>query len=162
MMVTTMWGDVESEVGKEREDELTSTFWAPMISQGSRTVRYQNTLESAWEILEQFTSHKERPVVATRLQKETVQQHKTLNKTDAGQELFNKLEELDKQRRSLMRKFKKQMERPGMDEEMVAILREQHDGLERDRQAAVGELQKLKLSVPQRYLKSFSVKRRYR
>ncbi|KAG6374159.1 P-loop containing nucleoside triphosphate hydrolase protein [Boletus reticuloceps] len=52
VLVTTMW-DVEDEsVGSEREGQLFSVFWKDMIRLGSRTCRFQGTLESAWEIID--------------------------------------------------------------------------------------------------------------
>ncbi|KAF5359590.1 hypothetical protein D9756_003428 [Leucocoprinus leucothites] len=162
VMVTTMWDEVEEDMGMRRENELISSFWRPMMSRGSETVRYLNTADSAWGILGRFLEGPRERLKAIQLQKETVKQQKTLSKTDAGQELYNKLDELDKKRRALIRSLEKQMKRSGTNEEMVAILRQQHDELERQRKEAIGELQELKVSVPQRFMKSFAMKARYR
>ncbi|KAF9447339.1 hypothetical protein P691DRAFT_706948, partial [Macrolepiota fuliginosa MF-IS2] len=55
VMVTTMWDELQDEeVGRRREEELESTFWKGILSQGSTTARYKNSKESAWHILERF------------------------------------------------------------------------------------------------------------
>lgn len=158
-----MWDDLDSEeIGKLREEELKTHYWYPMISQGSEAIRYLNNVDSAWKILDRFLDTSKERLKAIQLQKETVKQQKSLSKTDAGQELYSKLDELDKKRRSLIRKLEKQIKRSGTNEEIAGILQRQHDELEEQRKQAVGELQSLKMSVPQRFLKAFTVKMRYR
>ncbi|KXN84717.1 hypothetical protein AN958_12144 [Leucoagaricus sp. SymC.cos] len=132
-MVTTMWDDVESEeMGDMRERELVASFWKPMVDRGSKVVRYSNTPDSAWAILDPFLSHRKQEMAPIRMQKETVQQNKQLRNTDAGQELYNKLDEIDKKRRSLMKKLQKQIERSGSGGEIVEILQSQLAELERE------------------------------
>ncbi|KAJ3551810.1 hypothetical protein NP233_g13008 [Leucocoprinus birnbaumii] len=155
VMVTTMWDDVDEDMGKQREDELVSNFWASMMSRGTTTLRYGNTAESAWNILNRFIDRPKEGLKALQIQKETYQQKKELNATDAGQELYNKLEELEKRRKKLMRRLENQMKRNEANEDIVGILRNQHEWLERERQEAVGQLANLRLSVPQRFLQSF-------
>jgi predicted ribosome quality control (RQC) complex YloA/Tae2 family protein len=179
VMMTTMWDELDDEeTGESRQEELETTFWKPMIDRGSKTERYRNTSESAWRILEPFlgnqrqrlaalqpqkgTVPQQKQKVAIRLQHETVQQQKALSSTDAGQALYEKIETLDKQRKSLMRTLEKQMNKRGTDKEIVDLLRQQYDGLEKEREAALGELHKLKIPVPQRLLKSVGMKKRYR
>ncbi|KAF8438394.1 P-loop containing nucleoside triphosphate hydrolase protein [Boletus edulis BED1] len=53
VLVTTMWDEVEDlSVGSKREENLSSVFWKDMIRHGSRTCRFQGTLESAWDIID--------------------------------------------------------------------------------------------------------------
>jgi len=56
ILVTTMWGEVDEETGSRREEELRERYWKTMITQGSRTARFEGTLdsESAWHILDPF------------------------------------------------------------------------------------------------------------
>ncbi|KAL4062860.1 hypothetical protein J3A83DRAFT_4300977 [Scleroderma citrinum] len=54
ILVTTMWDEVEDDVGKDRLAELRSTYWKGMISHGSTTFRYENTKESATRLLEEM------------------------------------------------------------------------------------------------------------
>lgn len=163
VMVTTMWDELDDDdTGNRRQGELESTFWKPMLDRGSSTARYRNTPESAWGILEPFLEAPRQRLAAIQLQKETVKQKKALPSTDAGQALYDKIEELDKKRKSLMRTLNKQINKRGTDEEIVAMLRQQYDGLEKEREAALVELQALKVPVPQRFFKSVGMKKRYR
>lgn len=162
VMVTTMWDDLgDEETGIRREEELKSSFWAPMMKRGSTTERYKNTEESAWHILQPFIEAPKNKLAAVQLQKETVKHNRALPRTDAGQELFAKIDDLDKKRTSLMRTLQKQIKRSGTDEEVVKLLQDQYRGLERDREAAMQELRELKIPVPQRFFKALSVKARY-
>src|SRR6266498_842850 len=51
VLTTTMWDDVEEEVGAERELELKTVYWKSMIERGSHVQRFLYTRESASEIL---------------------------------------------------------------------------------------------------------------
>ncbi len=162
IMVTTMWDELgDEETGIRREEELKSSFWAPMVKRGSTTERYTNTEESAWHILRPFISNPKKNLAAVQLQKETVKHHRALPRTDAGQELFAKIDELDKKRTSLMRKLEKQIKRSKTDEDIVKLLQDQYRGLEQERDAAMRELGELRIPVPQRFYKALSVKARY-
>lgn len=179
VMMTTMWDELDDEeTGETRQEELEATFWKPMIDRGSKTERYRNTSESAWRILEPFFGNQRQRLAALqsqketvlqqqkqkgalRLQQETAQQHKALSSTDAGQALYEKIDKLDKLRKSLMRTLEKQMNRRGTDEEIVELLRRQYDNLEKEREAALEELHKLKVPMPQRLIKSVGMKKRY-
>lgn len=161
-MVTTMWDELDDEeTGNRREEELKSSFWASMIKRGSTTERYKNSEESAWHILGRFIDGPRKQLEAVQLRKETVKHNRALPRTEADQELFSKIDELDKKRTSLMRTLKKQTDRPGTDEDVVRLLQDQYRGLEREREAAIQELRELKIPVPQRFLKTLSVKARY-
>jgi hypothetical protein len=48
---TTKWGGVQPDVGKQREDQLSSAYWKDMIAGGSRMERFDGTYESAWQIV---------------------------------------------------------------------------------------------------------------
>ena len=54
VLTTTMWDNINDVTGQERENELRKHYWRSMIELGSTTVRYRNTKDSAWEILNQI------------------------------------------------------------------------------------------------------------
>ena len=54
VLVTTMWADVEEEIGRTREGQLKRLYWKAMISAGSQMMRFDNTPESAWAIIAQL------------------------------------------------------------------------------------------------------------
>ncbi|KAI5995151.1 hypothetical protein EDD15DRAFT_2366079 [Pisolithus albus] len=57
-LVTTMWDEVDEDVGNERLAELQGDHWKPMIESGSATLCYWNTTESAKELLRTVISKK--------------------------------------------------------------------------------------------------------
>ncbi|KAI6006141.1 hypothetical protein EDC04DRAFT_2583164, partial [Pisolithus marmoratus] len=51
ILVTTMWDEVEDDIGKERLKELKDNYWKVMISRGSKTFKYKNTQNSAMQLI---------------------------------------------------------------------------------------------------------------
>jgi hypothetical protein len=173
VLVTTMWDDLwdpETEQcpeGDRRERELRETFWAAMISRGSQILRYKNSHESAWSILksvrDDLGKHKEEPKhvdqkLKPRLQRETADKGRALPKTDAGHELYEQLNERERQRRAFIRTLDKQINRIDADDEVGDILRNERDQLKQESEAAEKDLGLLKVGASQRFLKSWGMK----
>ncbi|KAI6104713.1 P-loop containing nucleoside triphosphate hydrolase protein [Pisolithus croceorrhizus] len=57
-LVTTMWDEVDSEVGKERLEELKESYWKAMVSQGSATFECEDARESPMKLLRQIVQQK--------------------------------------------------------------------------------------------------------
>jgi len=87
VLVTSMWDIVPSEEACRRESELKEKddFWGSMIKMGSRVFRHDNTEESARGIVGLLAQHNSR--ITTSLQKELVEERRTLNDTSAGREV---------------------------------------------------------------------------
>jgi len=77
VIATTMWDDVWEPTGVGREQVLRAQFWDGMLADGCRLERFQNTWESAWDIIGQHSS------TTLRLQDELVDDGKLLHQTDA-------------------------------------------------------------------------------
>jgi hypothetical protein len=93
-LVTTMWGEVETEVGEGRERELREKYWKRFIEKGSETDRLQDTKrEEAWRVVDRLIrdSKKRRAVL---LQQELVDLEKRLNETSAGKTLYSSHQKL--------------------------------------------------------------------
>lgn len=90
VLATTFWGHVTEALGTNREKELEkSEFWSKMIKKGSKVWRQDNGRASAKAIIE-YLQKKRTPAnagVALDIQKEMVDQGKTLDQTGAGQEM---------------------------------------------------------------------------
>jgi hypothetical protein len=90
VLATTFWGHVNQIVGINRESELEKTeFWGRMIKKGSKVLRQDNGSTSAKAIIE-YLVNRRTPAnvgVALDIQKEMVDQGKTLDQTGAGQEM---------------------------------------------------------------------------
>lgn len=81
ILVTTRWNEVDRGLGARREEELRSEFWKFMLDFGSTMMRYHGDQGSAVAIVSQLL-HKE--TVVLDLQREIVDQGKTLSDTAAG------------------------------------------------------------------------------
>ncbi|KAH7925381.1 hypothetical protein BV22DRAFT_437045 [Leucogyrophana mollusca] len=55
VLTTTKWGDVEDNVGIQREKELSATFWKDMAKLGSTITQFRDDSRSAWRIVDLIT-----------------------------------------------------------------------------------------------------------
>jgi hypothetical protein len=85
VLTTTMWDKLDERTRVMRENQLRTEFWAPMLSRGCRMERFYSTWESAWAIIDSFSTDSRRPV---QIQEEIVDQGKTLSQTSAFAALF--------------------------------------------------------------------------
>lgn len=95
ILTTTMWDDVEEEIGEQRLAELQHTDWRVMVAHGSTIFRYQNTSESARELLKEATvalSAEERRRIL--LQQEILDLKEKLQDTAVGQSVYSRLNQL--------------------------------------------------------------------
>ena len=87
ILTTTMWDEVEEEIGEERERELKTKYWRKMMERNSKTRRFLRTRESAFDIIEPLIeAANNRSSVL--LQEELVDMRKSLPETAAGREVF--------------------------------------------------------------------------
>ena len=90
ILVTTMWDRTSSESAK-RCEELKSQYWVNMIRHGARTQRFENTKQSALNIVSGLLAVKPTKQ-AVLLQEELVDQGRHLNETQAGKALYSQLQ----------------------------------------------------------------------
>ena len=128
-LVTNMWGEVSQDVGEARERELTTNFFKPVLDKGAQLARHHYTTESAHDIIRYIM--KNQPV-ALQIQRELVDEGKTIIDTAAG-EAINK--ELNEQMRH------HQAELKAVQEEMMQALKDKD---EETRKELEGETRKLK------------------
>ena len=90
VIVTNMWGEVDSQVGNAREAELAreDIFFRPVLQRGSRMVRHDNTVASAERAIRLILENHPLPL---RIQEELVNEHKDISETGAGEELNREL-----------------------------------------------------------------------
>lgn len=154
VLATTMWDKVDGQVGILREKELKNGYWKTMIKQGSRTVRYRNTRESAWDILDGVLGHN---CLAVLLQREMVDMERQLRETQAGQKLYDTLETLMKAQQEKLDKIRVETMRQADDETVLKQLQEEHEDLQKQLQTTILEMQQLKISVGKRFLRYFTL-----
>ena len=136
---TTNWGEVEEEVGKNRETQLAKTFWKPMTASGSKLLRFNKTEQSAVAfvdaILDRLKSGEEDNVL--RIQNELVELERRIPETDAGKELRYTLQQL------------LEMQKEGANPETVAPLLE----------SLKKQITELRISLPRKIYLTFFVSR---
>ena len=98
VLVTTMWDQVDEDMGNNHENELTTKYWKSMIELGCHTSRFHNTAESAFDIVSQFQDAR----CTVLLQRELVDLHLELAETSAGRTLFAFLVEFIKKIKELL------------------------------------------------------------
>ncbi|SPJ82037.1 uncharacterized protein FTOL_09442 [Fusarium torulosum] len=110
ILASTMWDTTREEVAVMREQELKETdhFWGWMLSQGSSCHRYNNTAESARQIVLSLTGRG--PQFVTDLQTQMVDKGLSLDETTAGRNLNTALQKeikrLTQSQRALEEKIK--------------------------------------------------------
>ena len=129
ILVTNMWSHVTPEVGKSRENELSSRFFKPAIENGAQMVRHHNTAQSAHDIIRLILNN--RPQVL-RIQRELVDEHKDIGDTSAGKAVNEELQEQ-------MRKHQAEMKE--VQEEMKQALEEKDEQTRRELEGASRKLQ---------------------
>lgn len=102
VIITTMWGKVETVEGIQREDELKEGFWKEMLAHGCRTAHFYKTHRSAWDIIGSITQ--EGSGATLRIQKEIVNAGKSLSQTKAAAHANKKTSKVS---RGLMGMFRK-------------------------------------------------------
>jgi len=149
ILTTTMWLDVEEELGSVREKELEKKYWSGMISQGSKVFRFLNTPESAWIILDHFLrpAHERQ---AVQLQEEMVDLERQLSETKAGKKLYGELETIVKKQQTTLQKIREETKRHGRNEVLLQALKEEHEALRKDLANTVTQMQTLHIPLGKR------------
>lgn len=98
VLATTFWKQPITISEEQREEQLKTNFWAPLINKGSRVVRQDRERQSGIEIIESIVNRKTR--VTLSIQHELVDQGKTVAETVAGEEVLAEMAELKKRHQS--------------------------------------------------------------
>ncbi|KAI6000347.1 kinase-like domain-containing protein [Pisolithus orientalis] len=151
VLVTTMWDEVEEDVGQQRLMKLKDGYWKVMTSGGSTTFEYMNTQASAMQLLKAIECQ-ERKQEGIRLQEEISEMGLELRETAAGQVLCCTLEGLAAMRMEALRKI--QAGSKGTDEKAIQDLWKEYTQMNAQLTSALTEARLLKMSVKQRSNKS--------
>ncbi|KAJ8689300.1 hypothetical protein PTI98_013336 [Pleurotus ostreatus] len=150
ILTTTMWDEADRTFGEREERNLVQGCWKSMMSQGAKTMRYWNTEESAWDIIDHVLSRRQRQCTLD-LQKELVAEGKGLLKTGAGEHVFGELQALVKWQRDSLHQLRASMGQHD-DEVILNALKEEYDELRRQKEAAMKDIEALKLHRGKRLL----------
>ena len=149
ILTTTMWVDVEEDLGSQREKELEEKYWNGMINEGSKVFRFLNTPESAWAILDHFLrpAHERH---AVQLQEEMVDLERQLSETKAGKKLYGELEKIVKTQQTTLQKIREETKRHGRNKVLLQALKEEHETLRTELGNTVAQLQSLQIPLGKR------------
>ena len=106
VIVTNMWGEAGPQIGEAREAELMSegVFFRPVLDNGARFARNENTVTSAQNIIRLVLDSQPLP---PRIQEALVNEHKDISKTNASEELNREINAQIKKHKDEMRVVKK-------------------------------------------------------
>lgn len=145
VLTTTMWDDVDEPVGAQREQELVTEFWGPMIERGASVKRFLYTRESAFEILLPiFDKVDERSSRALLIQNEINDHGLPLKDTSAGKTLYMKLGELVARHQEVLGRIRKELKDPTSDADQLRLLMEDYQIASMQLQRASEDMRKMK------------------
>lgn len=107
LIVTNMWNEVASDLGEMREKELENKFFKGILDKGARMLRHEDTQESTHRIL-RYLIHNQPATLL--IQKELVNEHKSIVQTSAGSELTRALNEQRERHEEVVAQLRKDME----------------------------------------------------
>ena len=148
VLVTTMWDEVDEEEGRNRETELSTTYWKSMIELGCHTSRFYNDTRSAWDIVSQFQDAR----CAVLLQVELVDKHLKLPETSAGRILISFLIEFIKKMKKRLAQIQAKLREGRYSANRVAVEQDQAKTVE---VLQIADVQLTRYS-PSSVLRSFS------
>ena len=108
VLVTNMWSEVTPEVGEDRERQLSSNFFKPVLDLGAQMARHYNTAQSAHDIIRRMVANE--PVVL-QIQRELVDEHKDIANTAAGEVVNQELNEQMRRNQAELKEVQEEIER---------------------------------------------------
>ena len=110
VLVTSMWDlmDVPS-LDHEREKEILERFWKPLMEKGSQVCRLGYGREPELHVLDVLLQGAEAEGTVLQIQRELVVDKKTLDQTEAGQQLSKEIQELQEYFRSNLDDVKREL-----------------------------------------------------
>ncbi|KAF8232380.1 hypothetical protein L208DRAFT_1397596 [Tricholoma matsutake] len=158
VLATTMWTKVKRDVGERRENELKEKYWAGMLELGSQMMRFGDSFQAAWKVIDQIVvteADKDNPLL---LQEELVDLNRRLSETEAGKTLYNKLLELLTQQKETIGKLREEADAE-QNWQLAKELAAQYEDMQAALQSTFDQLAKMKIPLGRRLLMLFSFRR---
>ena len=137
VLVTNMWGEVSLEDGQDRENQLTSKFFKPVLNKGAQIARHLNTPESAHDVIRKIIEN--HPIVL-QIQREVVDEQKDIVDTSAGEVVNKEINELIKRHQAELEKVQAELMQTMKEKDEVA--RRELEEEKRKMQALVEKMKK--------------------
>ena len=114
VLASNMWGDVSQEDGEEREEELATNFFKPVLDKGAQLSRHHNTVQSAHDIIRQVMRNQP---TALQIQRELVDEGKDIVGTAAGEAINKELNEQIRRHKAELEIVNEEMEQAMKDKD---------------------------------------------
>ncbi|RDB17362.1 GTPase IMAP family member 4 [Hypsizygus marmoreus] len=149
ILATTKWSEVKPDVAARRETQLKKEHWAEMVKLGSTVLRFEDTQESAWAIVDHIieSSKKKNAVDAVQIQLEMVEVEKLLAETEAGRTLRYTLRELLEAQKQMAAR----MQKGGGDGNMNEMVEENENKI----RSTLNQIRALNIPLSRRILSIF-------
>ena len=157
VLTTTMWDEVNLEVGEQREKELREIYWKSMIDRGSTVKRFLSTPASAFDLLRPILI-RANDIQSLRLQEEVTDLGTTLRETDAGRMLAVQLEELVQRQQKLLGAIREDLLDPKLTPDQLEKLMQDYQEVSGRLQRITEDVGRLNISVGKRVLNSVGAK----
>jgi hypothetical protein len=156
---TTMWTKVKPDIGERREKELEETYWREMLNMGSRMMRFRDSSEAAWDMIDKIVDTRDTDKdQALLLQEELVDLGRRLSETEAGKALYNKLQQALAEQKEAIRRLQEEAEAE-QNEQLAKELALQYRAMQETLQCTFDELAKMKIPLGRRLLMLLSLRR---
>ena len=149
VLVTTMWDEVEREMGELRETQLKYEHWKTLIDRGSSIRQFYCNQKSAFDILAPFIDEANQRSTL-RLQTEMNDLGLKLEQTGAARALCSKFEDLVARHQKITQMIRNEMTDPTLDPEQLEVLMKDYKKVSMQLKRANEDLNELKISVGER------------
>jgi hypothetical protein len=132
-LVTTKWSKQSEDLSRSREAELQTndTFWKPLVDRGAHIMQFKDSLHSAMDIIRPFTRC---PRFIMKLTLEYNVEGKKLDKTEAGKEVFDDLEQAQKEHQEEIEALRedRKMALDAKDKQMLEMIEKERVRLQKE------------------------------
>ncbi|RSL49414.1 hypothetical protein CEP54_012460 [Fusarium duplospermum] len=149
VLVTSMWNKLRDEDRSEalrREQELIDKYWGPMQEKGSYVAQFDGTTDSAFSLVYQLAGNEN---VVLDVQRQIMDQNKSILGTSAGEDLAQKLEKDIKDYRAkvaqLEAELQEELKEQPRNREQIRMLQEDKAQMEELLQLAEKSMERMKV-----------------
>lgn len=126
VLATSMWGKVTEDEGTRREGELKSKYWKLLLAMGAKTVRHEDTAESARHVASMVIGN---TPFYLQLQEEMGKDNKPLRDTAAGREVMLELVRMKEEHTRELAEMESLIQNSARESEsVIEALREHYQG----------------------------------
>lgn len=155
ILVTTMWDKIDPVVGERRQSELEYKYFHRLLRRGATVMRFNNTYQSAWEIMEAIFAESERQPIL--IQEELVDLNKRLNETSAGKALYGTLQSLLAEQKAIVKELTR-LAKEQNNKKLAAEMRLEYKRIQGEFERSFGAISSLKISLGRRLILFFAKK----